>query len=136
MTTKQEKFQDAKKKATYWDVVKAFNALNKILGSEYYSSSINLTTAKGEKVPGFVYTGYAAGVGLGRILDALNVKYVTFMKGGSGVEEQSEIHVVDKESQKRILDIFEKVGDLKSNVQSELDMKIVNHNHPWLQQVR
>ena len=135
--TKTERFQNATQKVTYWDVRQAFNNLNERLRGEYYLSSKDLISAEGKKVPGFSYTGYAAGVGLRRILDALNIKYTTHMKGGSGVDEHSEIHIVDIDSQKRFLDILEKCGSFESTVRVEL--KRTNENfmyNPLFQQIR
>jgi hypothetical protein len=132
--TKQEHFKDVAKKITYLDVINAFNQLNKKLGGEYYSSANNLITPEGKKVPGFIYNGYAAGVGIRHILDALNIKYSTHIKSGSGTEEQSEIHIVDATSQKRILDIFEKCGDFKANLNRETNTVVARNL--LLQQIR
>lgn len=133
---KQKKFQEAAGKVTYWDVVETFNNLNKHLGGEYYASSKNLITPEGEKVPGFVYTGAAAGFGIRNILDSLNIKHTTLMKGGSGVEEQSEIHIIDAASQKRILDILEKCGDFYANVFRKLNPSQPPFRNPLFQQIR
>lgn len=113
---KIKQFQNAAKKLSYWDVIQAFNKLNERLGGEYYTSSTNLITPDGKKVPGFIYTGSAAGIGIRNILDILNIKYITYMKDGSGIDEHSEIHIIDSASQKRMLDIFEKCGNFSANV--------------------
>lgn len=134
--TKTEQLKEATKKATYLDVVRAFNNVNKMLGGEYYSSAVNLITPEGQKVPGFVYTGYAAGVGVRKVLDALGIKYSTFMKKGSGINEESEIHITDEKSQKRFLDILEKCGRFQSNITTELDTMKENKNNPLLQNIR
>lgn len=134
--TKTDQLKEATKKATYLDVVRAFNNVNKMLGGEYYSSVVNLTTPEGKKVPGFVYTGYAAGVGVRKVLDALGIKYSTFMKKGSGINEESEIHITDEKSQKRFLDILEKCGDFRANVNTEMNTMNENRNDPLLQNIR
>ena len=134
--TKTEQLKDATRKTTYLDVVRAFNNVNKMLGGEYYSSAVNLTTPEGKKVPGFVYTGYAAGVGVSKVLDALGIKYSTFMKKGSGIDEESEIHITDEKSQKRFLDILEKCGRFQSNIFSEFSTMNENKKDPLLQNIR
>lgn len=133
---KTEQLKEAIKKVTYWDVIRAFNNVNKLLDGEYYSSTVNLTTPEGQKVPGFVYTGYAAGVGIRKVLDALGIKYSTFMKGGSGINEESEIHITDEKSQKRFLDILEKCGDFRANVSMEMNTMNEKRNNPLLQNIR
>lgn len=134
--TKKDQLKEATKKATYLDVVRAFNNVNKMLGGEYYSSAVNLTTPEGQKVPGFVYTGYAAGVGVRKVLDALGIKYSTFMKKGSGINEESEIHITDEKSQKRFLDILEKCGNFRANVNTEMNIMNENRNNPLFQNIR
>lgn len=131
---KTEQFQDAVKKITYWDVIDAFNRLNDRLNGEFYGSSDNLVSSEGQRVPGFVYTGYAAGVGIGKILDNLKIKYITYIKSGSGVEEQAEIHIIDDASQKRILDIFKKCSGFQSNVKHEKNVLVARDS--LLQQIR
>ncbi len=106
-------------KMTYADVVQMFNNLNEILGGEYYESRTNMVDTNGEWVPGFVYTGYQAGMGLNRILDKLGIKYSTLILSGSGVEEESEIHIYP-ESAQRMRDILEKTGGFASNVKREI----------------
>ena len=134
--SRQEQLQNASKKITYWNVVEAFNNLNKHLGGEYYASSKSLITPEGEKVPGFVYTGAAAGFGIRNILDSLNIRCITLIKSGSGVEEQSEIHIVDPASQERMLDILEKCGDFYSNVFRKLNTSQPPFRNPLFQQIR
>ena len=59
------------------------------------------------------------------------------MKGGSGVNENSEIHIVDTESKKRFLDILEKCGMFQSNVRVELNHTKENFmNDQLFQQIR
>ena len=133
---KTDKLKNAGKQVTYWNVINAFNNLNKDLGGEFYASSTNLKTPDGKTVPGFVYTGYAAGVGIRRILDSVNIKYVTFMKGGSGIEENSEIHIEDPESKKIMLDILEKTGAFQSNINREINtMNSNSMNNPLFQTI-
>ncbi len=133
---KQKQFQDAARKLTYWDVAQAFYDMSKMLHGEYYCSATELFTAEGKKVPGFVYTGYAAGAGIRRILDALNIKYIIYIKGGSGIDEKSEIHIKDEKSQKRFLDILEKCGRFETNLHMELNPLIDNRKNPLFQQIR
>lgn len=135
--TKTEQLKNATQKITYWDVVQAFNHLNEMLRGESYLSRTDLISSEGKTVPGFDYTGYAAGVGLRRILDALNIKYITHMKGGTGVGENSEIRIVDADSQKKFLDILKKCGMFQSNVRVELNHTKENFmNDQLFQQIR
>lgn len=134
---KQEQFQKANKKITYGDFINAFNRLNERLGGEYYYSTTNLITPEGKKVPGFVYTGYAAGVGIRNILDVVGIKYITHMKGGTGVAEQSEIHIEDPVSQKRFLGILEVCHEFSANQRVELNTRATNRfDNQWFQQIR
>ncbi|HBP26699.1 MAG TPA: hypothetical protein DD611_01800 [Alphaproteobacteria bacterium] len=134
---KQEQFQRANKKITYGDFIRAFNRLNEKLDGEYYCSATDLITPKGKKVPGFVYTGYAAGAGIRNILDAVGIKYITHMKGGAGVAEQSEIYIEDPASQKRFLSILEVCHRFSANQRVEIDTRATNcFDDQWFQQIR
>ncbi len=134
---KSKNFKDANKKIlTYMDVVKMFNELNETLHGEYYAYSSKLKRPEGGQAVGFVYTGYAAGIGLNRILDKIGIKYSTFMKSGSGINEESEIHI-DVKDEKKMLNIIEKIGDVKSNLQTQIDVTNSNFaNNPLFQQIR
>jgi len=127
---------EIRKNMTYADVVQLFNELNKSLNGEYYAYTTGLKRPEGGQAFGFVYTGYAAGIGLRRILDKIGIKYSTFMKGGSGIKEESEIHI-DAQDEKKMLDIIEKIGDVKSNLRTEIDVTNSNFaNNPLFQQIR
>ena len=115
MVIHRKKIQEIEKQNTYLNVINAFNNLNKRLSGEYYSSSVGLITEEGEKVPGFVYVGFVAGIGICKILYDLNIKYERYIKRGSWFDEHGELRIVDSESQKRILGIFAKTGVLKTN---------------------
>jgi hypothetical protein len=135
-----QKFQNAikntKEKMTYANVMEMFNDLNKTLRGEFYTNANGLKRPEGGTAIGFVYEGYAAGVGLRRILDTIGIKYSTFMKGGTGIEEKSEIHI-DAKDEKRMADIFEKIGQLQSNLSHEINTQLANvENNPLFQQIR
>jgi hypothetical protein len=133
---KAKGFKEATAKITYADVINMFNSLNKILHGEYYSDSKNLKRPEGGSAIGFVYTGYAAGAGLRKILDTLNIKYSTNIKGGNGVTEKSEI-LIDAKDEKRMADIIEKIGHLQSNVSREIQVSGNQAlNNQLFQQVR
>lgn len=134
--TKTEQFKNAAQKLTYGDVAKQFNNLNDTLVKEYYYSSTDLITPEGEHVPGFVYTGYVAGVGIRRILDWLGLRYTTHMKGGSGIDEKSEIHISDQESKKRILNILEKTGEFRAYHNHDLEKMLRMAKNPLLEIIR
>ena len=115
--TKQEQFKGGSEKIiTYWSVIKWFNDLNDLLSGEHYRSYTDLVTPDNEHVPGFKYKGYAAGAGIGKILDSIGIKYITYVKGGSGIEEKSEIYITDPKSAKLMLDILEKTGGFSANI--------------------
>ena len=114
-------FKEASAKITYADVINMFNTLNKTLRGEYYSYAKDLKRPQGGTAIGFIYTGYSAGVGLRTILDTLKIKYTTYIKKGSGIEEESEIHI-DAKDEKRMADIIEKIGHVQANVRKEINM--------------
>ena len=114
-------FKDATANVTYADVINMFNTLNKTLRGEYYSDAKDLKRPQGGTAIGFIYTGYSAGVGLRTILDTLKIKYTTHIKSGSGVNEQSEIHI-DAKDEKFMAGIIEKIGHIQSNVKKEITM--------------
>ena len=99
---------------TYVDVINMFNELNAILGDERYRSADNLDRPEGGKAIGFVYTGYMAGEGLCKILNKIGLHYTTFMKAGSGITEESEIHI-DKSDEQTMRKIIKNIGCLQSN---------------------
>ena len=123
---KTEKLKNATQNVTYLDIIRCFNNLNSTLRGEYYASGKDLVAFHGKRLPGFIYTGYAAGVGIRRILDAIGIRYVTRMNGGSGIYEESEIYIEDEKSKKRIMDIFEKTGMFYSNVSVDLNTTILD----------
>ena len=130
---KQKKLQTGIKELTYANAAEMFNNLNKTLHGEYYSYAKGLKRPEGGIAIGFVYKGYAAGVGLRNILNTLKINHSTLMKGGSGINENSEIHI-DQEDEKKMVDIIEKIGEIKSNLYTE--PRIDTANNPLFQKMR
>ena len=124
----------AKEKLTYAQVANMFNDLNKILRGEYYSYAKDLKRPEGGKAIGFVYTGYAAGVGLRNILQTLHIKYSVVMKGGSGFNENSEIHI-DDEDKEKMLDIIGIIGERTSQITTTPRIT-GNRNNPLFEYVK
>ena len=135
MLNKQKKFQDSIKEMTYASVAKMFNDLNKTLRGEQYSFAKGLKRSEGGTAIGFVYTGYAAGVGLRNILEALKIHHSTLIKSGSGISENSEIHIDEKDT-KKMLDIIEKIGERKSNLSTELSVTENMAANPLFQKIK
>lgn len=133
MMDKQKKLQASTKELTYANVAEMFNDLNKTLHGEYYSYAKGLKRPEGGIAIGFVYKGYAAGVGLRNILKTLKINHSTLMKGGSGINENSEIHI-DEEDEKKMLDIIAKIGERTANLYS--DPKIDIANNPLFQKIK
>jgi len=134
---KSRNFKDANKAIlTYMDAVNMFNKLNETLRGEYYAYSNKLKRPEGGTTVGFVYTGFAAGNGIRKILDTIGFKYSTNMKKGSGIDEESEI-LIDKTDEKRMSTMIKTIGQLQSNVRYEIDTKNENMaKNPLWQQIR
>ena len=135
MLSKQTNFQYSTKEITYANAAEMFNDLNKKLHGEYYSFAKSLKRPEGGTAVGFVYTGYAAGVGLRNILNTLKINHSTLMKGGSGINEDSEIHI-DEEDKKKMLDIIEKIGERKSNLYTEPSITENMATNPLFQKIK
>ena len=133
----QQAMAAAKEQITYADIIEMFNDLNKILGGEFYASANDLDRPEGGKAIGFVYTGYMAGVGLRKILDKIGIKYSTFMKGGTGASEESEIHI-DKSDEQMMRKIMSQIGHMQSNQTIEINVRngINIRNNPLFQNIR
>lgn len=134
MTTKKDNiatFNSGKSNViTYAGLMGAFNNLNNVLHGEWYGFHNKMTNTTGGTTCGFSYKGYAAGMGLRNILDKINIRYVTYTKHGSGIDEESEIHI-DPRDQKKMLNIIENLGyEPTSNVTVEIDIRIskINEN--------
>lgn len=133
---KTKNFDQAKENITYLDLRRMFNELNKQLRGEFYANSKDLKRPDGSKAIGFVYEGYVAGIGLRKILDIVGIKYSTNVKSGTGTNEKSEI-LIDVKDEKRMLDIFEKLGVLQSNIYTGINTQNLNIKaHPLAQTIR
>ena len=109
---------------TYMDAINMFNDLNDSLGGDgFYRFQEKLTDMEGRTVPGFIYKGYMAGQGLRKVLNNLGIEYVTHMKSGTGVDEESEI-IVSPESVGKMMDIYKKIGFMQSRQRITVNHKL------------
>ena len=94
---------------TYADVARMLDDLKKSLHVEKFSFSTNLSRPEGGTAVGFAYTGYAAGAGLRNILRAANIYYAVVVRGGTGINENSEIQIEDMHK-KKMMDLMQGVN--------------------------
>ena len=113
MSQSEDFVQQTPKKLTLSDIAQMFTDLDKSLNVETYSFETNLIRPEGGNAVGFAYVGYNAGAGLRQILRTIKIDYAVVMRGGTGINENSEIQIEDTH-EKKMLDLMNNLKKYKS----------------------